>query len=59
MDRPCVFNEIYSELVMWTLYACLMKYIQSWSRGPSFLTKIFKIGLCLKKYIRNWSMDPL
>ena len=35
VDPLCMFNENYSELVMWTLYACLMKIILSWSCGPS------------------------
>ena len=25
MDPLCMFNQLYSELVMWTLYACLIK----------------------------------
>ena len=35
LDPLCILNEKYSELVMWTLYPCLIKYIQSWSCGPS------------------------
>ena len=25
VDPLCMFNKLYSELVMWTLYACLIK----------------------------------
>ena len=25
VDPLCMFNKLYSELVMWTLYGCLMK----------------------------------
>ena len=61
-----MFNENYSELIMCTLYPCLMKifrlvmwthheclinYIQSWSSGPS------KHGLM--KSSRAGQVDPL
>ena len=35
VDPLCMFNKLCSELVMWTLYACSMNYVQSWSSGPS------------------------
>ena len=35
VDPLCMFNENIKSLVMWTLYACFMKDIQSWSCGPS------------------------
>ena len=59
MDPLCILNDKYSELVMWTLYACLMKTFrighvdplcmfnknfQSWSRGPSMINKIVRVG---------------
>ena len=35
VDPICILNDKYSELVMWTLYACLMRNVQSWSCGLS------------------------
>ena len=54
-----MFYERYSELAMWTLYACLMKIFrighvdplcmfnknfQSLSSGPYMINKIFRVG---------------
>ena len=40
-----MFNENYSELVMSTLYACLMKIFRVGHVGPlSIFNKIFRVG---------------
>ena len=40
-----MFNKIYSELVMWILYACLMKIFRVGHVDPLFMfNKIFRVG---------------
>ena len=50
MDPLCILNDKYSELVMWTLYACLMKIFRAGDVDPlCMFNKIFRVG----------HMDPL
>ena len=45
-----IFNKLYSELMMWTLYACLMKIFRVGHVDPlCMFDKIFRVG----------HMDPL
>ena len=45
LDPLCKFNKIYSELIMWSLYACLIKIFRVGHVDPlCMFDKIFRVG---------------